>query len=40
MDGQITAIAAVNDMVLVTVNVKDFARFKGIAVESWRKRHG
>jgi len=39
MDGQFTAIAAVNDMVLVTVNVKHFARFKGIAAESWSKRH-
>lgn len=38
MDGQITAIAAVNDMVLVTV--KDFVRFKGIAAESWSERHG
>ena len=40
MDGQIAAIAAVNDMVLVAVNVNDFARIKGIAVESWSERHG
>jgi len=25
----------VNDLVLVTVNVKDFARFKGLVVENW-----
>jgi tRNA(fMet)-specific endonuclease VapC len=37
-DGQIAAIAAVNDLVLVTVNVKDFTRFKGLKVENWSKR--
>lgn len=37
VDGQIAAIASVNDLVLVTVNVKDFARFKGVAVENWGK---
>jgi tRNA(fMet)-specific endonuclease VapC len=37
-DGQIAAIAAVNDLVLVTVNVKDFARFKDLKVENWSKR--
>jgi tRNA(fMet)-specific endonuclease VapC len=40
VDGQIAAIAAVNDLVLVTANVKDFARFKGVAVEDWSKRRG
>ena len=37
-DGQIAAIAHVNDLVLVTLNTRDFARFKGIAVENWSKR--
>ena len=40
IDGQIAAIAAVNDLVLVTVNAKDFARFKGLAVENWSTRRG
>ena len=40
IDGQIAAIAAVNDLVLVTVNVKDFAKFKGIAIENWSTRRG
>jgi len=35
VDGQIAAIAFVNDLVLVTVNVKDFARFKGVVVQNW-----
>jgi tRNA(fMet)-specific endonuclease VapC len=34
-DGQIAAVAAVNDLVLVTANVRDFAGFKGLRVESW-----
>jgi tRNA(fMet)-specific endonuclease VapC len=38
VDGQIAAIASVNDLVLVTANVRDFARFKGLAVENWSKR--
>lgn len=38
VDGQIAAIALVNDLVLVTVNVKDFARFKDLEVENWSKR--
>ena len=37
-DGQIAAIASVNDLILVTVNVKDFARFKRLKVENWSKR--
>ena len=40
VDGQIAAIAIVNDLVLVTANVKDFARFKGVEVENWSKRRG
>lgn len=37
-DGQIAAIAYVNELTLVTVNVKDFARFKGVDVVNWSKR--
>ena len=40
VDGQIAAVAFVNDLVLVTVNMKDFARFKGVEVENWSKRRG
>jgi tRNA(fMet)-specific endonuclease VapC len=36
-DGQIAAIAHANDLVLVTVNVKDFARFKGLEVTNWSR---
>ena len=36
-DGQIAAIAAVNGLVLVTDNLRDFAAFKGVRVETWRK---
>jgi tRNA(fMet)-specific endonuclease VapC len=34
-DAQIAAIAAVNDLVLVTANVRDFAKFTGLDVEDW-----
>ena len=34
-DGQIAAIAKVNDLVLVTVNIADFAPFQDIQVEDW-----
>jgi tRNA(fMet)-specific endonuclease VapC len=37
-DGQIAAIASVNDLILVTINVKDFARFKNLKVENWSRR--
>ena len=40
VDGQIAAIAVANHLVLVTVNVRDFARFKGVEVENWSKRRG
>jgi predicted nucleic acid-binding protein len=30
----------VNELTLVTANVKDFIRFKGIEVENWAKRRG
>ncbi len=35
IDGQIAAIAGVNDLVLVTRNKSDFRGFKGLRVESW-----
>jgi tRNA(fMet)-specific endonuclease VapC len=38
-DGQIAAIAHANGLALITLNVKDFARFKELAVTDWSKRH-
>jgi tRNA(fMet)-specific endonuclease VapC len=38
VDGQIAAIARVNDLVLVTVNAKDFTRYRDLKVENWSKR--
>lgn len=38
VDGQIAAIAQVNDLILVTANVKDFARFKDLKIENWSRR--
>ena len=35
IDGQIAAIASVNDLVLVTANKADFRGFKGLQVQSW-----
>lgn len=35
VDGQIAAIAHANGLVLVTVNAKDFARFKDLEIEDW-----
>lgn len=36
VDGQIAAIARVNDLILVTANVKDFSgKFSGLLVEDW-----
>ena len=35
VDGQIAAIAYVNDMVLVTTNTRDFQGFYGLRAESW-----
>ena len=35
IDGQIAAIAAVNNLVLVTRNVKDFQHFQDLNVENW-----
>ena len=36
-DGQIAAIARVNELVLVTANVRDFRRFEGLSVEDWTR---
>jgi tRNA(fMet)-specific endonuclease VapC len=36
-DGQIAAIAALNDATLVTANVQHFEGFKGLRVENWTK---
>jgi tRNA(fMet)-specific endonuclease VapC len=38
VDGQIAAIAHVNNLVLVTLNARDFRGFKEIAVENWSRR--
>ncbi len=35
VDGQIAAIAYVDDLVLVTGNVQDFKRYAGLSVENW-----
>lgn len=35
IDGQIAAIAAVNDLILVTRNVDDFKFFNGLKIENW-----
>lgn len=34
-DGQIAAIAAVNNLTLVTRNVKDFQHFRDLTIENW-----
>ena len=39
-DGQIAAIAHANDLVLVTLNVKDFTRFKELNVTNWSRTPG
>jgi tRNA(fMet)-specific endonuclease VapC len=36
VDGQIAAIAAVNGLVLVTSNVRDFENYTDLAVADWR----
>jgi tRNA(fMet)-specific endonuclease VapC len=36
-DGQIAAIAHVNELILVTANVRDFRRFSGLRVEDWAR---
>ena len=37
-DGQIAAVAHANGLILVTVNAKDFFRFKDVRVEDWSRR--
>lgn len=37
-DGQIAAVAATNDLTLVTFNLDDYAFFKELRVEAWRAR--
>jgi tRNA(fMet)-specific endonuclease VapC len=39
-DGQIAAIAHTNGLALITVNVRDFARFKELHVADWSMSHG
>lgn len=34
-DSQIAAIAVVNQLILVTANLKDFTKFDGLVVENW-----
>jgi len=35
VDGQIIAIAHTNDLILVTLNLSDYAAFDGVTVEDW-----
>jgi len=35
IDGQIAAVAKVNQLILVTANVSDYAFFEGIIIENW-----
>jgi len=35
VDGQIAAIARVNDLILITSNKADFRGFKGLRIKSW-----
>ncbi len=35
VDGQIAAIARSNDLIVVTMNVRDFRRFHALRVENW-----
>ena len=37
VDGQIAAMAHVHQLILVTANTKDFARFKDVKVEDWTR---
>jgi tRNA(fMet)-specific endonuclease VapC len=36
LDGQIAAIAATTDLILVTFNLRDFQHFRGLRIEDWR----
>lgn len=35
VDGQIAAIAYVNDLILVTRNTEDFSNFSDLKLENW-----
>ena len=37
VDGQIAAVAFVNDLTLVTANAADFSNFDGLRVEDWTR---
>jgi tRNA(fMet)-specific endonuclease VapC len=37
VDGQIAAIARINDLVLVTINTRDFRYFEELQVEDWSR---
>lgn len=37
VDGQIIATAHTNDLILVTLNLSDYAAFDGVTVEDWSK---
>ncbi|OQX23219.1 MAG: VapC toxin family PIN domain ribonuclease, partial [Desulfobacteraceae bacterium IS3] len=37
-DGQIAAIAKVNDLILVTRNTSDFKIFADLKIENWHKK--
>jgi len=36
-DGQIAAVARVNELVLVTANSRDFRRFEGLSLDDWSR---
>lgn len=40
VDGQIAAVARVNDLVLVTGNVAHYQDFEGLVVEDWTRKTG
>ena len=40
VDGQIAAIAAINDLTLVTANISDYAIFSDLRVENWKNLIG
>ena len=37
VDGQIGAVARVNDLILVTANTADFQDFEGLQIEDWSR---
>jgi tRNA(fMet)-specific endonuclease VapC len=36
-DGQVAAIASVNELTLVTANTRDFRQFEGLDIEDWSR---